>query len=239
MTQTSRPTIDWQSYYNREHEVHRFLPELDPAERYRTALVESLLPREPLNSLLDAGCGDGFQCQRFSGRFQHVVGCDISLARAQFAQQHSPGAKFLSASLSSLPFRSHTFDVITLCEVLEHMEEPVTVLRELARVSRRYVLITVPYKQKPQIILCPHCSKPFPIDGHLHMFVDATFQTTLEQAGLRVVRIEKFYAQSPWESLVPIRWLSPRGKKVLRQFLIRLSVLIDNAQFIGALCEIS
>ena len=238
MTEPSLTSIDWRTYYNREHEIHRFLPEVDPTERYRALLVDSLMPTEKLETMLDAGCGDGFQCKHFSGKFRRVVGCDISLARAQFAQKQLPSAGFLCSDLMHLPFHPRSFDIVTLCEVLEHMEEPVDILRQLVPLSRRYVLVTVPYRQKPQIILCPHCSRPFPIDGHLQMFDDASFRSTLEQAGLRVVKVEKFYMPSPWEALAPVRWLSYRGKLRLRRFLMRLSVLVDNAMFIGALCEV-
>ena len=239
MTKQSQTSIDWKTYYSCEHEVHRFLPDLDPNERYRAFLVESLMPRERLDSMLDAGCGDGSQCEYFSARFRRVVGCDISLSRVQFAQQHSPNAKFLSAALPDLPFRPRSFDIVTLCEVLEHMEEPVVVLRQLATVSRRYLLVTVPYKQPPQIILCPHCLKPFPIDGHLHIFDERKLRDTLERAGLRIVKVERYFSPSPWESALPIRLLRPAGKRFVRHLLQRLSLITaDNAVFIGALCEV-
>jgi len=242
MTPSPDSPINWKTYYNREHEIHRFVPEADPTESYRLAFVQSLMPRAPLDSILDAGCGDGHQCSILAGQSRRVVGCDTAFPRLQYAHTHYARANlaYAAAELAHLPFKPHSFDLVTLVEVLEHMPEPVPVLRNLAAVSRRYLLVTVPYRQPPQIILCPHCLKPFPVDGHLVMYDEPSFRGTLEKAGLRIVKIDKFFPPGPWENAPPIRFLPRAGKRFIRALLQQLSLITkDNAVFIGALCEVA
>jgi SAM-dependent methyltransferase len=240
MTQNHHEQIDWKAYYNVEHEVHRFVPETDPTEPYRLAFVRSLLPHAALESVLDAGCGDGYQCSVIAPQTRRVVGLDVALPRLQYARTHhaAPNIAYAAGELTRLPFKPRSFDLVTLVEVLEHLPDPVPVLRSLASLSRRYVLVTVPYKQKPQIILCPHCLKTFPIDGHLRMFDEPSFRATLQEAGLRIVKLDKYFHPSPWESAAATRFLTRTGKRFIRKLLQDLSLITkDNAVFIGALCE--
>jgi SAM-dependent methyltransferase len=236
---TDRPSIDWKNYYNREHEIYRFVPEHDPAETWRVEFVKALLPSAPLARVLDAGCGDGYQCQYLASRYPRVVGCDIALPRLQFARQRSPAIPFFAAELMHPPLRPQAFDLVTLVEVLEHMPEPLAVLKHLAGLSRRYVLVTVPHKQKPVITLCPHCLQSFPLDGHLHEFDEDKLRDLLTQAGLRVIKIDKFVPPAAWESAALIRWLPRAGKEALRRLLQSCGLVARNAAiFLGALCEV-
>src|SRR3989344_169487 len=51
------------------------------------------------------------------------------------------------ADVRKMPLKSESFDMISICEVLEHMpfEDFERTLRELHRVSSKYVLISLPY----------------------------------------------------------------------------------------------
>lgn len=55
-------------------------------------------------------------------------------------------ARALEADISALPFEDDTFDLVLCTEVLEHLPEPRTVVRELSRVSARHVFLTVPHE---------------------------------------------------------------------------------------------
>lgn len=55
-----------------------------------------------------------------------------------------PIPKFVQADAELLPFNDNVFDMVTLLEVLEHVSNPIAVLKEAARVSKERILITVP-----------------------------------------------------------------------------------------------
>ena len=95
------------------------------------------------HSLLDAGCGEGEMLRRgvLPPAVQPVC---LDLRPASLAQAAAPAR--VCASVLSLPFADRSFDAVTCLEVLEHLENPAAAVRELARVSRRAFVVSVPFE---------------------------------------------------------------------------------------------
>lgn len=53
---------------------------------------------------------------------------------------------FVFADASSLPFRFDVFDVVHSRHVIEHVEKPLKMLRELIRVSRGKIIVVTPHR---------------------------------------------------------------------------------------------
>jgi SAM-dependent methyltransferase len=88
--------------------------------------------------LLDIGCGDA----RFAAdaaRHAATVGVDVSYRALTFARDLVPSARFLSSGGEALPFKSETFDIVTLLDVVEHIPDAneAAVLHEAYRVLKR------------------------------------------------------------------------------------------------------
>ena len=47
-------------------------------------------------------------------------------------------------SVYELPYKDNSFDLVICTEVLEHLEEPAKALKEILRVSKKYLIISVP-----------------------------------------------------------------------------------------------
>lgn len=99
-------------------------------------------------SFLDAGCGEGFVARTLAERLPglRLAGLDFNPAAARLATGANPGSTFLTASVFALPFPDESFDVVGCFEVLEHQTDPLPALRELARVARRAVVLSVPHE---------------------------------------------------------------------------------------------
>jgi 2-polyprenyl-3-methyl-5-hydroxy-6-metoxy-1,4-benzoquinol methylase len=75
--------------------------------------------------LLDVGCGLGFFIRKFSGFPQwQVFGCEISRASVDFAENKLNLKNVLCGRVESLNFEKHSFDIITLWDVIEHIPNP-------------------------------------------------------------------------------------------------------------------
>lgn len=101
--------------------------------------------------VLDCPCGAGRLVPTLLGRAEHVTGADLSPAmiveaRAALGPQIEAGrVDLLVASADRLPFPDASFDTVVCHRLLHHLSAPAEragVLRELARVARRRVLVS-------------------------------------------------------------------------------------------------
>ena len=117
--------------------------------RFHRAIAERVAALGPA-TFLDAGCGEGFVARALRERMPslRLTGVDLNPAAARLAAAANPGAAFAAASVVALPFADGSFDVVGCFEVLEHLagDGPERALRELARVARRGVVLSVPHE---------------------------------------------------------------------------------------------
>ncbi|HEU5328182.1 MAG TPA: class I SAM-dependent methyltransferase [Thermomicrobiales bacterium] len=101
-----------------------------------------------IQTVLDAGCGEGFVLRflRASQPQLRLIGIDLDANAAALARRVAGDVPVGVGDLYHLPFRDNAFDLVLSTEVLEHVDEPAQALRELARVSARYCLFTVPWE---------------------------------------------------------------------------------------------
>jgi 2-polyprenyl-3-methyl-5-hydroxy-6-metoxy-1,4-benzoquinol methylase len=97
-------------------------------------------------SILDAGCGEGFTMKKLlkSGVGKKIEGIEYSKDSILLGKKLFPYLTFKEGSVYELPYQDNSFDLVVCTEVLEHLEEPSKVLKEILRVSKEYVLISVP-----------------------------------------------------------------------------------------------
>jgi ubiquinone/menaquinone biosynthesis C-methylase UbiE len=86
-------------------------------------------------SLLDAGCAWGYATRFFAGKCPDTSGIEIS-DHVEIARQRYPHIAFYQGSLESTPFADASFDVVVMSDVLEHVDNEIAALDEIARVLR-------------------------------------------------------------------------------------------------------
>ncbi len=99
-------------------------------------------------SLLDAGCGEGFIAEQIKQYFPkwNITGVDGAEEAVLFAKKHVKGVSFEVGNLYSLDFPNRAFDIVVCSEVLEHLDDHELALKELNRVSKLVLLLTVPHE---------------------------------------------------------------------------------------------
>lgn len=87
---------------------------------------------------LDIGCGGGIITEDLAKISNHVCGIDLSEASLDTARKHAEEAglniDYRLAAAESLPFEDNTFDLVSCCDVLEHVDDLATVIKEVDRV---------------------------------------------------------------------------------------------------------
>jgi len=104
-------------------------------------LILRTLADEPVGELLDIGTGTGRMLRLLGEKAERAVGIDISHAMLMLARSnlHAAGLDHLSVrhgNMYQLRFADHSFDTVTIDQVLFQAEDPGEVLREAARVLR-------------------------------------------------------------------------------------------------------
>ena len=97
--------------------------------------------------ILDIGCGTGTMLDEL-GRFGDVHGVDTEPAAVEFCLDHDhPQVALYSGD--RLPHADGSFDVVTMLDVIEHVDDDQTILGEARRVLRPggLAMITVPAYQ--------------------------------------------------------------------------------------------
>ncbi|WP_182111565.1 MULTISPECIES: methyltransferase domain-containing protein [unclassified Actinotalea] len=92
-------------------------------------------------SVLDVGCGPGTVTIDLARRVApgRVVGVDTSAAVIELAREAAgdlPNVEFRTGDAMALPFDDDAFDVVHAHQVLQHLSDPVSALREMRRVTR-------------------------------------------------------------------------------------------------------
>lgn len=122
-----------------------------PAKFYKACL--DLIARLPEDNgrVLDVGCGQGLLLKAFKERFSptKVFGCDHSIELCERASKNAaPGATAV-ADIHFAPYRDSSFALVMMTEVLEHVESPEAVLKELWRITEPggKLLLSVPNRE--------------------------------------------------------------------------------------------
>jgi hypothetical protein len=101
------------------------------------------------------------------------------------AHRRDDSLRLLFADIVALPFRNRSFDIVICAEVLEHLPSDVLMrgVAELQRVSDKYLLVSVPYKQRVwnERFKCNHCGYVGNVMSHLHYFDEKRLEALLDR----------------------------------------------------------
>ncbi len=172
-------------------------------QHYNAALayyhVQACLEHAHGPAVLDVPCGDGTLTAMFADHFERIVGVDASGAHLAQARTRLPGVEFHEALIEDFETEER-FDSVFALNILEHVVDPVAVLRKLSSFLKDdgVLIVHVPnahaLNRKLAVIMgtlekCEELS-PFDINvaGHRRYYTLDTLRADVENAGLKVAK---------------------------------------------------
>lgn len=172
------------NYYEQESLWEPDIYKTDELQQ-RATLMKSFIPND-VRKVIDVGCGNGLIINKLVDEFQ-CWGLDISQTALKQIK-----ATPIHGSIENIPFEDNYFDIVICAEVLEHL--PVAVyskgLSELQRVSKKYILISTPYKENLQTrqTKCAECGCIYNIYHHLRSYDEIELSKLFED--FKVIKFE-------------------------------------------------
>lgn len=149
-----------------------------PAERERITSAIELIPSD-VRTILDVGCGNGAFLNSLPDVYE-AVGLDSSREALKYVK-----TKAVHDDIAELPFKLVSFDLVTCFEVLEHLPSTIfeKALSELERVSKKYIMISVPNEEDLDyhLVICPACRCWFNPNRHVRSFNAQKLRTLFTQ----------------------------------------------------------
>lgn len=167
--------------------------------------LSGLLELATPSTLLDVGCGEGVLVHEWALQLgdKRVVGLDLEepSIQAGWAQRQAPNLEYKIMRAENLPFADDEFDVASAIEVLEHVPDPEHTVAEMARVARRWLLVSVPREPLWRAVNMARGAYVKDLGntpGHLNHWSTQSFKRLLSQHG-EVVEVRKPF---PWTQLL-------------------------------------
>ena len=212
----------------------------DYANTIRIQTTEAILPQD-VQSLADIGCGNGVFGKYLQSKRPHLK--IMGVERSDKALTYVTTEKMVG-DITDIPLPDSSYDCVTCLQVMEHI--PVNhygrALSELTRVSGKYVVISVPYREKLEgnTTKCPQCKTVFNVDLHLRTYDDDTMNALLKTYGFECIATKNVVQSTELRGLKYIQGVKQiiRKKPVIFNSPICPICGYENADFqLGATSE--
>ncbi|MCI1958146.1 MAG: class I SAM-dependent methyltransferase [Clostridia bacterium] len=108
--------------------------------------IKKMLALTEYTNILEAGCGEGYVSNFVysNGSSVKMDAFDISERVINDAKKNFKGINFYTGSIYEINKPDNNYDLVICSEVMEHMDTPDRAFKELTRVCKNYLLISVP-----------------------------------------------------------------------------------------------
>lgn len=183
------------------------------AHSYITRPILSFIPARGNLKIADLGCGNGYLAGLLAELGHRVSALDSSEDGIRIAKEAYPSIDFRCLSLyeNLVPHIGSEYDVVISSEVIEHLYDPRTFLRNAHSIMKNggTLILTTPYHgyiKNLAMAITGKLDKHFTVNwdcGHIKFFSVKTLSTMVVEQGFRNIRF-KYAGRVPylWKSMV-------------------------------------
>lgn len=142
--------------------------------------------------VLDVGCAAGFSLEAFREAGWEVWGVEVSTAASGFARDEMGLPNIFTGDLREAGLEKGFFDLVTMWEVVEHVEDPVATLalaRELLKPDGALLLSTQNVNASFPDIMGEKWHH-YKYEEHIYHFSPPTIRRALEMAGFETLALQ-------------------------------------------------
>lgn len=151
--------------------------------RHRRRIILNLLKSLTFNDCLNAGSAQHYLLDEIKKNFNiSAYGCDISKTIIYDNTIKMPNAEFRVLNIEHETWPNKTFDLVIYSEVIEHMIDWETAIKNLTEMSKRYLLMTVPSGK---------IRKTDRIVGHYRHYQGQELVTCIESHGFKCIQLKR------------------------------------------------
>lgn len=138
---TMQPEGNYYDKYNSANPIVRWM-----MKHFFSDLEELLEKVGKVRTVLEAGCGEGEVTSYLEHKYGdecQIEAFDISERIVKEAKKKNKKIEFRTGDIYEIS-GGGGYELVVCCEVLEHLEYPEKALKELLRVSKNYIILSVP-----------------------------------------------------------------------------------------------
>ncbi|MDO8638500.1 MAG: class I SAM-dependent methyltransferase [Candidatus Daviesbacteria bacterium] len=107
--------------------------------RQKWSVLKKMIGGKKFNLVLDVGCASGTFTNQLAQFLpgSKICGVDTYDSAIKFARKKYPYLNFIKADAHKLPFKENSYDLIICYETIEHVVNPLLVLKEMRRVLKK------------------------------------------------------------------------------------------------------
>jgi ubiquinone/menaquinone biosynthesis C-methylase UbiE len=210
--------------------------ELQMRDSFYLWLLELLAPK-PGDFLLDIACGQGRLVQLAAQQGIHATGLDLSFEGMYKGVRTAPQAHWIVADGKGIPLPDASVDAIMNIGSLEHYDEPVQGVREIARLLKptghACILLPNAYGLLGNILRVWQTGEIHDDHQPLQRYATRkTWEMMLKQGGLQIERLVPYGEIDLPRVTDDLRWLLERPHKFVRALIATLTPVNLANQFV-------
>jgi 2-polyprenyl-3-methyl-5-hydroxy-6-metoxy-1,4-benzoquinol methylase len=182
----SNLNIENYAYYNKRINMTKDELYNSITEKRYTALLKKIEAHRKNNEILDVGCGEGHFISVAKSMQWHITGIETTPYAVEICKKF--GLNVMHSGLLGINLQRDYYDIVTMFEVLEHLESPKKYLNKINSILRRngILIITTPnFNCLARLLLKERCNIIH--KQHLCYFTPNTVKSLLKECNFKVI----------------------------------------------------